>query len=166
MPARVITVANQKGGVGKTTTAVSLGTALTGTKSSVEKVAGRRVLLIDLDPQANATSSLGLVDPARERSTYDVLLGEASLADIIIPTDVPGLDLAPADRALSGAQVEMVSMPDREHCLVRALDALNVSHPSRAFSKPNYIPPAPLSRTRERGSRRVTDCGLLSPFAH
>src|SRR5580765_3229752 len=103
MPGRVITVANQKGGVGKTTTAVSLGTALTGTKSSVEKLPGRRILLIDLDPQANATSSLGLLDPARERSTYDVLLGEASLADVIIPTDVAGLDLAPADRALSGA---------------------------------------------------------------
>jgi chromosome partitioning protein len=127
MPGRVVTVANQKGGVGKTTTAVSLGTALTGTRSSVERVAGRRVLLIDLDPQANATSSLGLLDPARECSMYDVLLGEASLADVIIPTAVPGLDLAPADRALSGAQVELVSVPDREHCLVRALDALNAT---------------------------------------
>src|SRR3954454_21532162 len=121
MPARVITVANQKGGVGKTTTAVSLGTALTGTKSSVERIPGRPVLLIDLDPQANATSSLGRSDPERERSVYEVLLGEASLADVIIPTDVQGLDLAPADRILSGAQVELVNVPDREHCLVRAL---------------------------------------------
>src|SRR6266536_1968083 len=121
MLGRVITVANQKGGVGKTTTAVSLGTEL------AER---HRVLLIDLDPQANATSSLGLVEPSRERSTYDVLLGDASLADIIISTDVPGLDLAPADRALSGAQVELVDVPDREHCLARALDALRATAPS------------------------------------
>ena len=75
MPARIITIANQKGGVGKTTTAVSLGAEL----------AGRyRVLLIDLDPQANATSSLGLSDPSRDRSTYDVLLGDATLGDVVI----------------------------------------------------------------------------------
>src|SRR6187402_22148 len=98
MPARIITVANQKGGVGKTTTAVSLGAELAG---------GLRVLLIDLDPQANATSSLGLFDPERERSTYDVLLGDATLADIILHTDIPNLDLAPADRVLAGAQIEL-----------------------------------------------------------
>src|SRR5882724_7975675 len=118
MLGRVITVANQKGGVGKTTTAVSLGTEL------AER---HRVLLIDLDPQANATSSLGLTEPSRERSTYDVLLGDAALADIIISTDVPGLDLAPSDRALSGAQVELVDMPDREHRLARALDELRAA---------------------------------------
>ncbi|MGE3267248.1 MAG: ParA family protein [Chloroflexota bacterium] len=115
MPARIITVANQKGGVGKTTTAVSLGAEL----------AGRfKTLLIDLDPQANATSSLGLADPDREQSTYDVLLGDASLADIILETDIPGLDLAPADRVLAGAQIELVDLPDREHRLEQAIQAL------------------------------------------
>ena len=115
MPARIITVANQKGGVGKTTTAVSLGTEL----------AGRlRVLLIDLDPQANATSSLGLADPSRERSTYDVLLGAAALDDVVLRTSIPRLDLAPADRALAGAQVELVDLPDRERRLELALAPL------------------------------------------
>jgi len=115
MPPRIITVANQKGGVGKTTTTVSIGAEL----------ADRfRVLLIDLDPQANATSSLGLTDPDRERSTYDVLLGNATLADVVIQTDIPNLSLAPADRALAGAQIELVDLPNRERRLARALDPL------------------------------------------
>ena len=108
MPPRIITVANQKGGVGKTTTTVSIGAEL----------ADRfRVLLIDLDPQANATSSLGLADPNRERSTYDVLLGNAALADVVIQTDIANLSLAPADRALAGAQIELVDLPHRERRL-------------------------------------------------
>jgi chromosome partitioning protein len=115
MPARIITVANQKGGVGKTTTAVSLGAELAG---------GLRLLLIDLDPQANATSSLGLSDPERERSTYDVLLGDATLADVILHTDIPNLDLAPADRVLAGAQIELVDLPERERKLDEAIRAL------------------------------------------
>jgi chromosome partitioning protein len=115
MPPRIITVANQKGGVGKTTTTVSIGAA----------VAARfRVLLIDLDPQANATSSLGLADPDRERSTYDVLLGDAALADVAIQTGIPNLSLAPADRALAGAQIELVDLPNRERRLARALEPL------------------------------------------
>src|SRR5262245_42523860 len=112
MPARIITVANQKGGVGKTTTTVSLGAELSDRF---------RVLLIDLDPQANATSSLGLSDPSRQQSTYDVLLGNARLADIVIRTDIAGLDLAPADRALAGAQIELVDVPNRERRLDRAI---------------------------------------------
>jgi chromosome partitioning protein len=115
MPPRIIAVANQKGGVGKTTTAVSLG---------AELARERRLLLIDLDPQANATSSLGLADPERERSTYDVLLREASLADVILSTDIPNLDLAPADRVLAGAQIELVDLPDRERRLDQAIQAL------------------------------------------
>jgi chromosome partitioning protein len=115
MSARIIAVANQKGGVGKTTTTVSLGAEL----------ADRfRVLLIDLDPQANATSSLGLTDSSRDRSTYDVLLGNTPLADVVIKTDIAGLDLAPADRALAGAQIELVELPDRERRLERALGPL------------------------------------------
>src|ERR1043165_4620771 len=111
MQARIITVANQKGGVGKTTTAVSLAAEL----------AGRfRVLLIDLDPQANATSSLGLSDPERPHSTYDVLLDEVSLDQIVMPSGIDGLDLAPADRGLAGAQIDLVEIGgssghDRHH---------------------------------------------------
>jgi chromosome partitioning protein len=118
MPARIITVANQKGGVGKTTTAVSLGAELAGTL---------KLLLIDLDPQANATSSLGLSDPDREQSTYEVLLGDATLADIIIPTEIPNLDLAPADRVLAGAQIELVDMPERERKLDQAIRLLQTA---------------------------------------
>jgi chromosome partitioning protein len=118
MPARIITVANQKGGVGKTTTTVSLGAELSDRF---------RVLLIDLDPQANATSSLGLSDPSRERSTYDVLLGNTPLADIVIRTDVAGLDLAPADRVLAGAQIELVDVPNRERRLEGAIAPLPVT---------------------------------------
>jgi len=115
MPARIITVANQKGGVGKTTTAVSLG---------AELASRCRVLLIDLDPQANATSSLGCTDPEREQSTYDVLLGNASLGEIILHTDIPNLDLAPADRVLAGAQIELVEFPDRERRLEQPIQEL------------------------------------------
>jgi len=110
MSARVVAVANQKGGVGKTTTAVNLSAYL---------ALSVRVLLVDLDPQANATSSLGLEPP--ERSTYDVLIGQAALRDVVIGNARQNLDLAPANRALAGAQVELVELPDRERRLERAL---------------------------------------------
>src|SRR5205807_6558725 len=99
--ARVLAVANQKGGVGKTTTAVNVGTYL---------ALGVRVLLIDLDPQANATSSLGIDVAGVELSTYEALIGEAPLRQAIIPTGRAQFDLAPASRALAGAQVELVEM--------------------------------------------------------
>jgi chromosome partitioning protein len=108
----VIAVANQKGGVGKTTTVVSLG---------AELADRARVLIVDLDPQANATSSLGIDPRTARRSTYDVLLGDASLADVVVSSGLLNLDLAPASRALSGAQVELVELPDRDHRLARAL---------------------------------------------
>jgi chromosome partitioning protein len=108
----IVAIANQKGGVGKTTTAVNLSAYL---------ALGLRVLLIDLDPQANATSSLGLDPGGVERSTYDVLIGQAQLGDIIVGSGRTQLDLAPAARALAGAQVELVELPDREHRLRTAL---------------------------------------------
>jgi chromosome partitioning protein len=110
--ATVLAVANQKGGVGKTTTAVNLSAYL---------ALGVRVLLIDLDPQANATSSLGLDPSGVELSTYDALIGQAQLGAIIVSSGRVQLDLAPASRALAGAQVELVELSDREHRLRAAL---------------------------------------------
>jgi chromosome partitioning protein len=108
----IVAVANQKGGVGKTTTAVNLGAYL---------ALGVRVLLVDLDPQANATSSLGLDPNGVELSTYDALIGQAPLRAAIVETGRAQLEIAPASRALAGAQVELVDLPERERRLKNAL---------------------------------------------
>ncbi len=113
---RILALANQKGGVGKTTTAVNLGTALAATR--------KRVLIIDLDPQGNASTGLGLDAGARPLTTYEVLIGEASLADAAVAAPVPELFVVPSTRELSGAEVELIDMSRREHRLADALAAL------------------------------------------
>ena len=113
---RVIALANQKGGVGKTTTAINLGTALA--------AVGRRTALIDLDPQGNASPGLGVPPAARQSTTSAVLVGGRSLRETLKPTTVPGLDLAPADADLSGVDLELATEPRRNHRLRESLTAL------------------------------------------
>jgi chromosome partitioning protein len=118
-PPRVLAVANQKGGVGKTTTAINLGTALA--------AIGADVLIIDLDPQGNASTGLGIDRRNRRYSTYDVLVGEAALRDAIVKTAVPRLHLAPSTLDLAGLELEIAQARDRAFRLRSALLALHKS---------------------------------------
>ena len=113
----VVAVVNQKGGVGKTTTAVNLGAALA--------ISGRTVLLIDADPQGNLTSGLGLRGKRGSAGTvYEALVSDSDMAACILPTEIANLFAVPSDRNLTGAEIELVSLPDRERRLLRALQPI------------------------------------------
>ncbi len=112
---QIIAIANQKGGVGKTTTAINLGTGLA--------AIGRRVLVVDLDPQGNASTGLGIDRTNRHVSSYDVLMGEATVAQALVATAVPGLCIIPSTIDLTGAELELIDMPRRAYRLREALVA-------------------------------------------
>jgi chromosome partitioning protein len=125
---RVLALANQKGGVGKTTTAINLGTALA--------AIGERVLIIDLDPQGNASTGLGVERKSRRSSTYQVLAGDVSLAETLHETAIPNLLLSPSTLDLLGVELEIAQEKDRVHRLKKAIDALMLSE---AGSDLSYI---------------------------
>ena len=117
LSARIVAVTNQKGGVGKTTTAINVATSLA--------LAGRRVLLVDVDPQGNLTSGVGLKGQRADGgTTYEALLDDGAAESFVMRTQVENLYLMPADRNLTGAEIELVSVPQRERRLQRVLDPL------------------------------------------
>ena len=125
---RVLAIANQKGGVGKTTTAINLGTALA--------AIGEQVLIVDLDPQGNASTGLGIERKSRRTSTYDVLTGAAPMRDAVLQTGVPQLYIAPSTLDLSGLELEIGQQRDRAFRLRNALRQLNSGTRAQDF---NYV---------------------------
>lgn len=119
---RILAIANRKGGVGKTTTTVNVATAMA--------AAGKKVLVIDLDPQGNATTSMGVDKKGSMSSSYDVLLGDARLSQAIVWTEVPNFSIVPSSPDLAGAEIELVDVENREYALKNALikDAVNYDY--------------------------------------
>lgn len=129
---RIFAVANQKGGVGKTTTAINLGTALA--------AVGRRVLILDIDPQGNASTGLGLGRAARHGTSYDVLMGDADILATVLETQIPGLFVTPADVNLSGAEIELADHPRRAFRLRDALARLKPESGAQSGHEPfDYV---------------------------
>jgi len=124
-PPRILVVANQKGGVGKTTTAINLGTALA--------AVGAPTLIVDIDPQGNASTGLGIPNNARNTTVYDVLMGGATVADAITPTKIPGLSIVPSTVDLSGAELELIEVPRRNYRLKDAFAEFS-KNPTQPFS--------------------------------
>lgn len=117
---RVICISNQKGGVGKTTTAVNL--------SACIALAERRTLLIDMDPQGNASSGLGIRLPSSKPSAYNLLLGSGNREELIVHTAIDNLQLIPATQDLIGAEVELIDLPDRESLLAKSLSSITAHY--------------------------------------
>ena len=130
-PPRILVLANQKGGVGKTTTAINLGTALA--------AVGEQVLIVDLDPQGNASTGLGIERKSRKLSTYDVLIGECSLEDAVVDTAVPRLALAPSTLDLLGVELEIGMEKDRAFRLKRAVSELVATERHEGVRRFSYI---------------------------
>jgi len=138
---RILTIANQKGGVGKTTTAINLATALA--------AIGETVCLIDLDPQGNASTGLGISREERTKSTYDLLTGESRLEDICIPTAVPRLSVAPSTMDLLGLELEISSEKDRIFRLKKALEE---------YAKPDRNLSSNANQNQDKFSYILIDC--------
>jgi len=127
---RILALANQKGGVGKTTTAINLGTALAAVRE--------RVLIIDLDPQGNASTGLGIERNNRTISTYEVLLGDAGIEDAIVSSNIPRMDCVPSSMDLLGAELELAEVVRRTHRLADAVEAYYANLAEDDEDKPHY----------------------------
>ena len=117
---RVLAIANRKGGVGKTTTTVNVATAMA--------AAGKKVLVVDLDPQGNASTSMGVNKRGRMASSYDVLIGQAKLSEAIVWTEIPNFSIVPSSPDLAGAEIELVDVERREYALKDALNREAVNY--------------------------------------